>query len=97
MFLDEKGRDKFIFIPYFYGRLPLINHLGRLLEFPKTKITLPLMRYKYGQLLHQQLDLPMEQSPGVSLSLEYSLLSQHLTQNELLANCLEQQSKTNLF
>jgi hypothetical protein len=39
----------------------------------------------------------MEQSPGVSLTLEYSLLSQHLTQNELLSSCLEQQAKTNLF
>lgn len=52
IFLDEKGREKFIFIPYFYGRLPLVNNFGRLLEYPKNKITLPLMGYKYGKSLH---------------------------------------------
>ena len=86
----EDRKKEYIFIPYYFGRLPLVSDLTKkIVGGSNEKMQLQLMRYDYNKYLHAQIELPKEQNPGVHLTLNLSLFSQHYSSNERVASLID--------
>ena len=87
---DKKDKKEYMFIPYYFGRVPLVNDITKkIVGGTGERMVLPLMRYDYNKRLEQQIEMPKEQNPGVHLILNLSLFSQHYSANERVSSLID--------
>lgn len=86
----EQEPARYIFVPQYFIRLPLIDKVTGWISGGNSKeIILPLMKFNSSKYLQEQLEQDLDVVNGCSLSVQISLTSLNYSTNSIVNSIIE--------